>query len=106
MRDRAVLARDVAQHFGIPVTLTSGYRSCNFQRELRQKWERGLSRWPANRPGFSGHNWGLAWDSTVAPEHQAAWNTIREYLGFRVPRNDVIHAEVPGWETLVPLGRC
>lgn len=106
VRDRAVMARDIAQHFGIPVTFTSGYRSCEFQRELRTAWERGQSKWPANRAGFSGHNWGLAWDSTVAPEHQDAWNYIRQWVGFAVLPNDIIHAEVPGWETLVPLGQC
>ena len=106
VRDRAQLAVAVADHFRIPVTPTSGYRSCTFQRELRDKWERGLSQWPANRPGFSAHNWGLAWDSTTEPALQPAWNRIREWAGFRVPSNDEIHAEVPGWETLVPLGRC
>lgn len=106
VRDAAIFSRDVAQAFGIPVEFTSGYRSCRFQRELRERWERGQSRFPANRPGFSAHNFGLAFDSTTAPRHQADWNAIREWVGFRVPPNDQIHAEVPDWPRFVPLGRC
>lgn len=106
VRDAAVFARDVAQAFGVPVEFTSGYRSCTFQRELRARWEAGKSEFPANRPGFSGHNFGLAFDSTTRPEFQPFWNAVREWVGFRVPPNDQIHAEVRDWPRFVELGRC
>lgn len=97
VRERAELALDWADFFGIPVTITSGLRTFEEQARLRSNWEAGLSRWPANRPGDSSHNFGLAFDSDVSDADLADWTIIREWLGFRVPGVDVIHAEVPGW---------
>jgi hypothetical protein len=102
----------VAQHYNVPVNITSVYRPTSQQRELYDQYRRcvdagtfGTSRcptkWPANPPGQSAHEYGLAWDSTVAAQHQAWWNRVRELAGFRVLANDVIHAELPDWRKYV-----
>ena len=44
------------------LVVTSARRSIAKQAELRSKWERGLSKIPANRPGTSLHEYGLAFD--------------------------------------------
>lgn len=90
-------ALELARYFQVPVTVTSTYRSLQEQRRLRQLWEAGLSRFPANRAGDSAHNFGWAFDSVTQPSLQRDWNLIREWVGFAVPSNDEIHAEVPNW---------
>ena len=102
----------IAEHFGVPVTVTSVLRSRTMQQELRRRWEecgrpsscspcRGRTVCPANRPGDSAHEWGLAWDSDTEARYQAWWTYIRELAGFRVPPGDRVHAEVPYWRSLV-----
>jgi hypothetical protein len=102
---------------GVPVTVTSVYRSMSQQQALRSNYElcqrKGLQgqrvsltpgmscAWPANRPGDSGHNYGLAWDSVVPAEYQSWWNEVRRAAGWHVPANDEIHAEYPDWRQLV-----
>jgi len=44
------------------LVVTSARRSRAKQTKLRQRWERGLSKIPANRPGTSLHEFGLAFD--------------------------------------------
>jgi len=44
------------------LVVTSARRSSAKQAELRSRWERGLSQIPANRPGTSLHEYGLAFD--------------------------------------------
>lgn len=44
------------------LVVTSARRSSAKQAKLRQRWERGLSKIPANRPGTSLHEFGLAFD--------------------------------------------
>jgi len=44
------------------LVVTSARRSSAKQAKLRQRWERGLSKIPANRPGTSLHEYGLAFD--------------------------------------------
>ena len=101
MRERAELAHRIARYYGIPTFVTSTFRSWAEQQRLRERWEQGKSRFPANVPGDSAHNFGLAWDSTTEPETQADWDYIRWWVGFDVPGNDHIHAEVPGWRQYV-----
>lgn len=101
VRERAEIALDWAQHFGIPVRITSTFRTLTDQLELRRRWLAGQSRFPANAPGDSAHNFGLAWDSVVSAQDQDLWNRIRQHVGFRVPGGDLIHAEVPGWRRFV-----
>jgi len=42
--------------------VTSALRSSSKQAKLRAAWERGESKIPANRPGTSLHEFGLAFD--------------------------------------------
>ena len=97
VRPYAEWAMNIAHHYGVSPTVTSTYRSCEEQRALRARYERGESRWPANRPGDSAHNFGWAFDSVVPAEHQQFWDEVRAYVGFEVLPNDIIHAQVPNW---------
>ncbi len=97
VRAVAEIAHEWATFFGIPTTVTSTLRSRQEQQRLRDRYLRGLSRFPANAPGDSAHELGLAWDSLTPATHQENWDIIRRWAGFNVPRNDLIHAEVPGW---------
>lgn len=97
VREAADWCLEVAAYYDVPVTVTSGYRSWQQQAKLRQDYEEGRSRWPANRPGDSAHNYGLAWDSVVPAWAQSWWSDVRRLAGFEVLPNDVIHAQVPGW---------
>lgn len=117
LRANAEWCVEVARLNGIPVTITSTLRPLDQQRRLRENFERcvaagrypsnfsfggGMScRYPANRPGDSAHNYGLAWDSVVPTKDQESWNYIRRYAGWEVPPNDQIHAEVPGWRQYI-----
>lgn len=87
----------VGRYYGLSPELTSTCRSFQLQAELYRAYRSGASRYPANPPGESAHNYGLAWDSTVPPDQQAAWDQLRESIGWEVPPNDQIHAQVPGW---------
>jgi hypothetical protein len=102
VRERAELATRYAESIGIPVTITSGYRSWETQERLRNRWERGEAKYPANRPGDSSHNWGLGWDSWVPEPYFPAWDYIKRAVGFRTyPDTDPVHAEYPGWRSVV-----
>ena len=111
IRPAAQWCLDVAAYYKIPVTVTSGLRTWADQSALRARYEDCLARgeevdpgnanpacrFPANQPGDSAHNFGLAWDSWVPEPHREAWRFIREYIGFRVPPHDWVHAEYPDW---------
>ena len=107
VRRAAEAALAVASSRGLPVQVTSAFRSLEQQAGLRDRYEKCVAvgrfpsapdcLFPANRPGDSGHNFGLAWDSSTLENFQSEWNAIREAHGFRVPPNDEIHAEVPDW---------
>jgi len=104
LRPYAEYAHELARYYGLNPTITSTYRSWEQQTKLRAAYERGESRYPANRPGDSAHNYGWAWDSVVQPHEQALWDQIREYVGFRVPPNDRIHGELPDWRSFRESG--
>lgn len=113
VRERADWCLEVAAYYGVPVTVTSVYRTRAQQEELYENFQAckaagsypsaksygpGLScKYPANRPGDSAHEYGLAWDSWVPDDYRAGWRYVRELAGFRVPANDEVHAERPGW---------
>jgi hypothetical protein len=112
----AQYAVDLAKELRLDVTITSVYRTLAEQMQLRRRYEQCLARgefqkptaqrsapcrYPANRPGDSAHNWGLAWDSWVPPEQMPAWVELRRQLGWSVPDNDVVHAELPDWRSYV-----
>lgn len=52
----------VGKYYDPLLVVTSARRSSAKQAELRSRWERGLSKIPANRPGTSLHEYGLAFD--------------------------------------------
>ena len=101
VRRRVQLALDFARSQRVPVTVTSTFRSLGQQRKLYAAFQAGRSQFPANPPGQSGHNYGLAWDSVVPEAYIGWWGRVREAVGFRVPANDWIHAEVPNWQRLI-----
>lgn len=101
VRAHAEWALEWADYYGVPVDVTSGLRTLDEQARLRRAWEEGRSAWPANRPGDSAHNFGLAWDSVVPEWAQAWWNYVRRLAGFDVLQGDEIHAEVPNWRQYV-----
>ena len=82
---------------GIHPQITSVYRGWAQQQRLRSRWEAGLSKWPANRPGDSAHNYGWAFDSWVPADQMVMWAAIRRRVGWDVPDYDIIHAGLPGW---------
>lgn len=101
VRSYAQYALAIADYFGVPVTVTSGYRSIADQQKLYDN--RASNPYPVNRPGDSSHNFGLGWDSSTPSQYMPAWIAIREYLGFRVAdeQGDPVHAEVPNWRSYV-----
>jgi len=99
LRPYAEYAHEIARYYGIDPTITSTYRSWSDQTRLRAAYERGESRFPANRPGDSAHNYGWAWDSVVPAHQQDLWDQIRRYVGFEVLPNDRIHGQLPDWRT-------
>lgn len=101
LRPYAEYAHAIANYYGINPVVTSVLRTWEDQQRLRDRWEAGKSRFPANRPGDSSHNYGLSWDSWVEEKDRPMWQAIREWVGFRVPSNDWIHAEVPEWRQIV-----
>ena len=102
LRPYAEYAMKIAWANGINPTVTSVYRGWAQQLKLRQRWESGLSKWPANRPGDSAHNYGFAFDSWVPDAQMPTWAAIREYVGWEVPPHDIIHAGLPGWRQYRP----
>lgn len=84
---------------GTRPTITSVYRSVAEQENLYDN--RATNPYPVNRPGDSAHQWGLAFDSDVPDAQQPLYRQVREYVGWRVPSNDEVHAEVPSWRDLV-----
>lgn len=105
IREAAQWTLDVASMYDVPVTVTSTVRSWAEQQKLydayRYKKDRGIpAAFPAAQPGYSAHQYGLAWDSHVPPEFGQWWKYVREYAGFQVPGNDVIHAQYPNWKSL------
>lgn len=111
VRPHAEYSHKIARAYGLSPIVTSTYRSWANQTKLYAKHLRCVQegrfpsppdcRYPANRPGDSSHNHGLSWDSVVPVADVPLWTEIREWVGFRVPRNDLIHAEVPGWRQYV-----
>lgn len=115
-----------AEQYGLVITVTSVRRDPAKQAALRANFDecvrRGLypsavslspgmsCKYPANRPGDSSHEWGLSFDSTISDpkarftqaELDQFWRAVREAFGFRVPDNDKVHAEVPGWREFRP----
>lgn len=105
VRERAELVLFWANHFKIPTTVTSTFRSFEEQDRLRKRFLAGNAPFPANRPGDSSHNFGFAWDAHVNPRDQEDFDFLRRWAGFEVLENDIIHAQVPGWRRFKNLPR-
>lgn len=107
VRARAELALQYANRFGVRPVVTSTYRSFLEQDQLRRDYLAGKSSFPANRPGDSAHQFGLAFDSVLPAllrgkfTYERGWILVRQAAGFDVPSNDTIHGEVPGWRRFV-----
>jgi len=110
VRAAADWALSWADYYGVPVTVTSGYRSEQEQARLRDLWVRagrpsscsyipslGQTVCPANAPGDSAHNYGWAFDSSVPAEYASWWDYVRSLAGFELLPNDQVHAQVPNW---------
>ena len=69
---------DDAQAAGLRVTITSGFRSVQEQRRLYEAYRNGHSRYPAARPGHSGHNSGQSIDIGTGRMSQAQRNQLAE----------------------------
>lgn len=104
LRPYAEYALELAHAYGISPVVTSVYRSWEEQTALRSRYEAGLSKWPANRPGDSAHNYGWAFDSWVPDDQMRLWADIRRYVGWIVPENDIIHAQLPEWRNFRDSG--
>lgn len=100
-----------AHAYGVAPRVTSVLRTWSEQTELHNrhlecKRQGRYPYWPgceypANPPGWSGHQYGLAFDSTVPGNYEGWWSQVREAFGFRVPPHDQIHAEHPETERYV-----
>jgi len=112
VRERAAQTIEWARSHGVLVTVTSTRRTRQEQRALRERYEQALAsgtfgqaggvEYPANRPGDSAHEHGLAFDSvTVNPEQLDYWVKVRQTFGWRVPHDDAVHAELPHWRDAV-----
>lgn len=97
LRPYAQAGLDWAARFGIRPEVTSVYRSWEEQQDLWQRYQAGLSEYPANPPGLSAHQYHLAWDSWVPDELMPWWVAVRRALGWQIYDNDPVHAELPGW---------
>lgn len=121
LRTHAELTVDYFRRLsGVTPAITSVTRTVDQQRKLYDNFlacrRRGLEgrhvslnpgmtcAWPANPPGYSAHNYGLAWDSTVPGEWWDLWNRVRRAFGWRVPDSDRIHAEYPEWRKALGIG--
>lgn len=109
LKPYAEYAMQIANYNGIKPVVTSVARTWADQAKLYARYIAGQSKYPANAPGDSAHQprtvagleGALAFDSVVPDAQLATWTAIRRYVGFRVPENDLIHAELPEWRSYV-----
>ena len=117
LREYADYTLAIGRWYGLNPVVTSVLRTFGEQAALRENYDactaQGLEgtssslragyscRYPANRPGESAHNYGLAWDSQVPALDMDLWVKIRRGLGWHVPPADLIHAEYPDWQKYV-----
>ncbi|MEN8184447.1 MAG: D-alanyl-D-alanine carboxypeptidase family protein [Myxococcota bacterium] len=112
VRAYAEYALSIADYYGVDVEVTSGLRSWENQQRLYDNYRACVRagrfpsapdcKYPAAPPGGSSHNYGLSWDSWVRAPLMDWWVAVRRWVGFEVPANDLIHAQVPSWRQYVP----
>lgn len=115
LRPYAEFTLQLGRIYGLDPTITSVLRSSAEQSRLYDRFQLCLSQgkfrdgetygcqYPANPPGSSSHEYGVAWDSWVPDEHMPLWTAIRRAVGWRVPETDLVHAELPGWRDLISV---
>lgn len=91
---------------GIPIRVTSTYRSRDKQARLYQAWlARGKRGLPAARPGLSTHEWGVAFDVKVDPLHDATVASVARQHGLVwFGERDRVHYDIFGpaaWNALL-----
>lgn len=91
----------MAQQMEIQPVITSVRRNWAQQSKLHENYRLGLSKFPANAPGDSAHQYGVAWDSWVPPADQEMWNRIRAHWGWKLYPHDEVHAEFPNWRAYI-----
>jgi len=102
VRSAAECAFMLAREYGLTTpVVTSVVRGWAEQLRLRERWEAGESDFPANKPGDSAHQFGLAFDSWVPDAEMGLWKRIRECVGLVVPEGDLIHAERRDWRSII-----
>ena len=85
---------------GIRVNVISVRRQYADQMKLWQDYLAGRSRWPANPPGDSAHEYGVAFDATVPEGDYPRWFAIRKAYGWATFAGDPPHAEYPNWRAV------
>lgn len=88
----------MGQQLGLHPQITSVRRNWAEQEKLYHDFQHGLRQLPANPPGYSAHQYGVAWDSWVPDVELQLWNQVRGHFGWKLYPNDPVHAELPGWE--------
>ena len=110
LRPYAEYAHAIANYYGIYPRVASVRRPWEEQQRLHDRYQRALADgtfpsrevpYPANPPGESAHQFGLAWDTVVPPEFEQWWKDLRRWIGFTVYDHDAPHAELPGWREVV-----
>ena len=88
---------------GISTRVTSGKRSYRRQKELHELYLAGRGA-PANRPGTSAHEFGMAAD--ITPDRNSDYvhlHGVWRWLGLAVPYpREPWHVEVPNWKRYLP----
>lgn len=86
---------ELAHREGLPVRVTSGKRSFNEQRQLFERYRRGLQPLPVARPGTSTHQFGLAADIVSTAAGQTRLAHLAQSLGlvWGGPR-DPVHFQI------------
>lgn len=85
------------RQYGIPVTVTSIYRSPQKQAELYAKYLAGKMPYVVAKPGTSRHERGLAIDISVPGQYLKTLVSVMQALGFRwAGMKDPVHFDLPG----------
>lgn len=86
---------EVAEVNGLRPRVTSGFRSVARQQELYDAYRAGRSKFPAARPGYSLHNYGLAIDFVSQdPQNRRLgrlWESVGGRWGGSFRSNDWVH---------------